>query len=143
MRTRKRPVSRAPSVPYAPPAPTPETVALGQALDEVFASMQLLVNLELMTRARAIGLFHKVDFSRNTSHLSCEVCTEGREDVLGSFTVGTRMEAGKVSLRIHVSTTFCDEYTIADTRFKALTAIMEVARMLQKTYVETWSFSSR
>ena len=142
MKTRRKPAPRKPYVAPPPAPPIAESLALEASLSEVFTSMQLQANLELMKRTHAIGLFHKVDLSHE-HYLTAEVCTEGHRDVICSFTVGVRVDLGRVHLKVQVSTTFCDDFDVAETRFKALMALMEVARMLEKTYVQTWSFSAR
>lgn len=139
MRSRKRP--QAPK-PYTPPPvlpPSPEVLAFRASMADIFSNMRTQIDLDLMAKTHAVGLLHKVTCRDN--YLTAEVRTQ-ELDVLASFTIGTWVNIGEVVLRLDVSSTFCDYFDEADTRFKALSALMEVARMIHKTYVQTWRFKA-
>jgi hypothetical protein len=121
-------------------------IALGHALEEVFSNMQAQILLDLTSKvgvidAKGLSLVAQVERRQGDSYLVAKVRTETYDD-LCSFSIGTRIDLGKVMLRLDVSSTFCDSFFAADIRFNALKALMEVARMVDKTYLQTWVFEA-
>lgn len=140
MRTKKAPPRSVPRSPVkVPEPPSAQSLALTAALDEVFTSMRTQIDLDLMAKTHAVGLLHKVTCRDN--YITAEVRTEDLS-TLASFNISTRINTGVVVLRIDVSSTFCDHFEEAAVRFKALTALMGVAQMIEKTYVQTWRFKA-
>lgn len=139
MRIRKRPAPKKPYIPAPVLPPSPEVLALKASMAEVFSNMRTQIDLDLMAKTHAVGLLHKVTCRDN--YITAEVRSEDLH-VLATFTISTRVNIGEVTLKLDVSSTFCDYFNEAALRFKGLTALMSVATMIEKTYVQTWRFKA-
>jgi hypothetical protein len=108
-------------------------------LESVFIDIQNQATLTLFDKTKPLGLFFRVD--RHGEWLRCEVCTENNTMSYGHFTIGARLIDGKLLLksRIVSNNISADEFDEVEQHIRAMTVLLEVCRMIDKTYCQPWN----
>lgn len=114
---------------------------LSEKIDSVLVDIQNQATLLLFDRTQAsAGMFFKVGRSGELVH--CEVCTSDLMTIYGRFVVSPNMvideQGRRIELKIRVNATLAESFKEAEVYYKALTIVMDVARLIEKTYCQTW-----
>lgn len=109
-----------------------------EKIDSILIDVQNQSALMLFDRTQGLGLAFSVNRVADT--VQCTLMSEDQLVHYCRFSVSPMIVNGGMELRIRVTAHLADQtfFKEAETCLVAITALMDVARMIDKTYCQTW-----